>query len=280
MTDGPEYDSSFYEDNQERTKYSPKSIFETLLSIMKVDSLCDVGGGIGLWTKGFIDLKGDEANLDRIVCLDGSYVNEEQLLIPKNCFITTDLEKPLPAFDEKFDLAMSLEVAEHLSPERSDSFVEDLTKLSDVVLFSAAVPGQGGTHHVNEQHMCYWVEKFGTHGYEPFDIIRPVIQNDRRIPYWYRQNTIVFVKKDAKINDSFKKTVNKPLIHTVSDELYDIILGFKNSFEEEKNGLYKKIESLDEEKRQVEEELNFIKSGLLFKPYMWLKTNIFSKLKF
>ena len=294
------YDRDFYEDNEECTKRSPEAIFGTLLSIIDVNSLCDVGGGIGLWTRGFIDIKGEKANLDDIVCIDGSYVNREQLLIPEQCFISADLEKPLPDFQRRFDLVMTLEVAEHLSGERARSFVEDLIRLSDTVLFSAAVPGQGGIHHVNEQHMIYWIELFGGYDYEPFDVIRPAIQDNNEIPYWYRQNTIVFAKKGTKNHELLSKVISRPLTNTVSSELYDIILHYKNTFEEEKNGLYKDIDQLNERNAQLNEtndqlnqkniemsweiknlsdELNSIKSSRFYNMYKWFCDKILAKIK-
>ena len=64
----------------------------------------------------------------------------------------------------RFDLVNCLEVAEHLDASRADSFVDDLCALGDVVVFSAAIPGQGGTHHVNEQFQSYWQERFRRNG--------------------------------------------------------------------------------------------------------------------
>ena len=74
---------------------------------------------------------------------------------------------------DKYDLAISLEVAEHLSPSRSCGFIDDLTNLSDVVLFSAAIPMQGGTNHINEQPISYWANLFLERGFVPISCIRP-----------------------------------------------------------------------------------------------------------
>ena len=89
---------------------------------------------------------------------------------------------------------MTLEVAEHLSPARADSFVEDLTKLSDVILFSAAIPAQGGTNHVNEQWQSYWAQKFSRLGYVAIDCIRPKVWEDTALDIHYRQNIFMYVK--------------------------------------------------------------------------------------
>ncbi len=105
--------------------------------------------------------------------------------------VAQDLETCI-TLDEPFDLAISLEVAEHLSPERAMSFVEDICAAAPCVLFSAAIPHQGGRHHVNEQWQSYWTERFLQQGYRPIDLVRPQIWTQDRIPFYYRQNTILY----------------------------------------------------------------------------------------
>ncbi|MDW8444469.1 MAG: hypothetical protein RML45_09315 [Acetobacteraceae bacterium] len=95
--------------------------------------------------------------------------------------------------DRRFDLALSLEVAEHLPPERAAGFVADLVRLAPAVLFSAAIPLQGGTNHVNERWQAFWAGLFASHGYRAFDVIRPRVWDDPRVEPWYRQNTVLFL---------------------------------------------------------------------------------------
>ena len=89
-------------------------------------------------------------------------------------FIERDLSQRI-TIDSKYDLACCLEVAEHLPPERAGSFVEDLTKLAPVVLFSAAIPGQGGDNHVNEMWQHHWARLFAKNGFRAVDYVRPMI---------------------------------------------------------------------------------------------------------
>ena len=93
-------------------------------------------------------------------------------------------------------MAISLEVAEHLPESAADDFTSSLTNLSDFVLFSAAIPFQGGIGHVNEQWLTYWVEKFSSRGYLAVDLVRKRIWENQEIPIWFRQNTLVFVKEE------------------------------------------------------------------------------------
>jgi SAM-dependent methyltransferase len=64
-----------------------------------------------------------------------------------------------------FDVALSMEVAEHLPERLADRYVDLLTGVAPVVVLTAAPPGQGGTDHVNEQPRSYWIEKFAARGY-------------------------------------------------------------------------------------------------------------------
>ena len=219
-----EYDHKFYKDNIENTGTAPEKIFNVLAQFFEIDSLCDIGCSVGVWGSEFLRIKGITEDQDaKLVCIDGDYVDRKMMLIPEKYFRPFNLENRIDLGEERFDLVMTLEVAEHLSPSRADSFVEDLTKLSDIVLFSAAVEGQGGTHHVNEQYMPYWVEKFEKLGYAPFDLVRPAIQFDLTIPWYYRQNMVVFVKKDTELYDRLVNEFHAypPLQRMVCIECYE-----------------------------------------------------------
>ncbi len=91
---------------------------------------------------------------------------------------------------------MSLETAEHLPESRAESFVANIVNLAPQVLFSAAIPFQRGTHHVNCQWPDYWQRLFGIHNYVALDVIRPAIWDDENIDFWYRQNTVLYVRRD------------------------------------------------------------------------------------
>ena len=55
---------------------------------------------------------------------------------------------------------------------------------------------QGGTGHVNEQWQTYWARLFSARGFVAADALRPVFWDDRRVEWWYRQNTIVYAQQD------------------------------------------------------------------------------------
>jgi hypothetical protein len=132
-----------------------------------------------------------EAGARHTIGFEGSWVSE--LEDERIDFRQGDLELPLRGA-ERSDLVISLEVAEHLSAGRADSFVDDLCAIGDRILFSAAIPGQGGRGHVNEQWQSWWASKFTSRGYGVIDCVRPLIWNDALIPYWYRQNVLLYEK--------------------------------------------------------------------------------------
>ena len=108
-------------------------------------------------------------------------------------FVAHDLTRPLPdaVLYERHDLALSLEVAEHLPEARAASFVGELCELAPVVVFSAAVPGQGGTGHVNEQWAEYWARLFERNGFHVSAALRWRFWNNSSVENWYRQNILV-----------------------------------------------------------------------------------------
>jgi hypothetical protein len=163
-----------------------------------------------------------EKGIKDVMGLDGEWVEASMLVIPTEAFVKTDLNKSIRV-RRRFDLAISLEVAEHLPAERAKGFVRDVTRLADFILFSAAVPFQGGRNHINEQWQDYWVGLFAAEGYGAYDLIRPKIWNDSKMPFWYRQNALLFVKKERAKEIKFEpgeKANNLSLYSVVHPDLY------------------------------------------------------------
>ena len=154
-------------------------------------SIVDVGCGVGAWLAACAQL-----GITDYLGLDGDYATT-LLQIPQEHFQTADLSKPFTIPGRSaFDLAMSLEVAEHLPADTGPIFVQQLTRTAPMVLFSAAIPGQGGARHINERWPSYWVGLFEQHGYFPVDTIRPLIWNHPGVEWWYRQNILLYLRHD------------------------------------------------------------------------------------
>ncbi len=189
------YSSSFFDEIVSESLLSAKVVVPLVVDLVRPGSVVDVGCATGAWLSVFHD-----HGVKTVVGLDGAYVNSTTLLIPSDCFRETDLAKPF-CFSERFDLAISLEVAEHLPAASAQGFVRSLCQLAPVILFSAAVPGQMGTHHINEQWPEYWRELFATHRFRMFDPFRPVLWNDQRVALWYRQNLFLYTHEDLLKTD-------------------------------------------------------------------------------
>lgn len=187
---GKRYTRDYYEARQQRTRYSARVITDILLQhCAPVHSAVDVGCGVGTWLaelsdKGVAEIQG----------VDGPWVEQDLLVIPPDRFLRANLGEPV-TLPRRYDLAISLEVAEHLPCERAEGFVAMLTGFADQVLFSAAIPKQGGGRHINERWQSWWVELFSACGYDVHDFIRARIWNDEQMPYWYRQNTLFFSRR-------------------------------------------------------------------------------------
>jgi SAM-dependent methyltransferase len=175
---------------EEANQRSADFILDNLFQHYCPKSVLDVGCGIGTWlavsqSKGVADVLG----------IEGTWLDRKLARIAENLIVDLDLEQPFD-LGRRFDLAISLEVAEHLSAQAAAGFVYSLVRHADVILFSAAIPFQGGHHHVNEQFLDYWGSLFDTHGYRPVDWLRSLIWGNNAILWWLRQNIVVFAKQE------------------------------------------------------------------------------------
>lgn len=189
---GAAYSKEFYDRLDDTAEVSARRILPLLAELTGgwPRSVVDFGCGDGGWLRAFLD-----GGAETVLGFDGPWVRPEQLKIPLDRFEQTSLDRPRPT-PRRFDLAMSLEVAEHLPPARAAGFVADLCAASDTVLFSAAPPGQGGLHHVNEQWPAYWQDLFAAHGMVAVDALRWKIWNDPVVAWWYKQNLLLFVSAE------------------------------------------------------------------------------------
>jgi len=184
------YTQKFYERLRGGARASAEVIAPLVLQLLPVRSLVDVGCGDGNWSAVFHEL-----GVHEILGMDGEYVRKDDLQIPREWFQPADLSKPF-RLNRSFDLAVCLEVAEHLPPENAAAFVESLTTTAPAVLFSAAVPHQGGDHHINERWPDDWASLFKRHEYLAIDAFRRQIWQCENVESWYAQNILLFVRQD------------------------------------------------------------------------------------
>lgn len=191
MNDRQTVEGFFYEERDQMTRIAAKSILTCVRGeVCQFDSVLDVGCGVGTWLS-------VASELGASVCegIEGPWVRTgSHLVVDSDTITVANLESEW-SLARKYDLGICLEVAEHLSTEAGDRLVETLANHCDAVLFSAAIPGQGGNGHINEQWPRYWQERFRRYNREAIDLVRPLFFEDEEIPWWYRQNTVVFVKR-------------------------------------------------------------------------------------
>ena len=185
------YPAGFYENRRAHTAHAARRILAALPAGLLRASVADIGCGTGTWLAAAL-----ATGSRSVFGMEGAWVTPDMLDDPRISFSPHDLEQRFSG--PRVDLAISLEVAEHLSPERAQTFVADLMALAPAILFSAAIPGQGGVGHRNEQWQSYWAELFAAHGYMAHDVIRPLIWTDEAIPAWYRQNAVLYLDQASR----------------------------------------------------------------------------------
>ncbi len=230
--------SKYIHSETEHNLASPRKIVPHLMRLVQPRSVVDIGCGIGTFLYCF-----KESGVTDVLGVDGHWADKSLMrkyLCPEE-FKEADLERPL-TLERKYDLAISLEVAEHVSEESADIFVENLLAAGRIIAFSAAIPLQGGQNHINEQWLTYWEKKFVQRGYVMMDVLRPLLWDNPEVFVWYRQNIVFFVPQSYEfsspaVQNAITNVVHPELFYDKSRELthlqqnYDrIVLGKMSGF--------------------------------------------------
>lgn len=168
-----------------------KAINDALEPKSVVDVGCAIGDYVNEWENNYnifaFGVEGSNHVLNYTIC---------------KCVYIHDMRLPIPNGLEWVDLLTAFEVVEHVEEEYADILVENLTKLSNRILISAATPGQGGHHHVNCQPHSYWIEKFMMHNYSYDETITCLVKaglfawrNKKELRSYYN-NLLYFEKGD------------------------------------------------------------------------------------
>jgi len=217
------FDKRLYAIQRASSLKASKPVLLPVLRAVKPASVLDVGCGTGTWL-----VAARHYGAKQITGVDGSEIAEDQLMIPKKDFIKTDLSKPL-RLNRRYDLVISTEVGEHIPPAAAHTFVKNLTRHSDIVLFSAAIPYQAVTDlvhtnlHVNEQYPSYWAKLFAKEGFVPIDCVRGYLWDNKEIPMFYAQNIIIYVNRkqiNSPVADRLR-ALEKPILDIVHPRYYE-----------------------------------------------------------
>jgi hypothetical protein len=189
METGPYLHADEVEDSAEAARHVVPVILD---AVGTVRSVADLGGGTGAWLHEF-----KRHGADSVFLFDLETAGTE-LLVERSEFQPVDLEQAFPP-PPRVDLAVCVEVAEHLTAGRAGPLVDWLTAAADRVVFSGAVPGQDGNGHINERVPAYWSGLFAERGFVRRDVLRRALIHNEAVPFWYRQNLFVYVREGASI---------------------------------------------------------------------------------
>lgn len=195
------YDRAFFEGQRAGSRSSALVVLAEAFGRLGVPArVVDVGCGVGAWLR-----VAGELGARELRGIDGTWVAPDALEVDPALVALLDLDAAdagalrraagLPETGtDGFDLVLSLETAEHLRPDASARFVAGLCALGETVLFSAAVPHQGGYGHINERWPAFWSALFAERGHACFDLLRPAIWLRPEVEWWYAQNALLFAR--------------------------------------------------------------------------------------
>ena len=210
------HDEKFYEQYALGALRSARIILPLVLAHLPVRSAVDIGCGCGGWLRAL-----EELEVTDVVGYDGDYLDKSKLLVDPAKFTAVDLRDGLD-IRRTFDLAISLEVAEHLPNEFAEPLIRCLVTAAPFVLFSAAIPEQGGFRHVNEQWQDYWRSIFYSFHFSPVDLVRPAIWGRTDVEMWYQQNIIVYCSDAVLRKNQYLKPVPANVsLNMVHPSLYE-----------------------------------------------------------
>lgn len=198
------YNRKFFADLARDSSSSAEAIVPLVLDLMQPKSVVDIGCGTGAWLAAF-----HNRGIDDILGIDGDYLPPDALAIPRDSFARHDLQRPID-IGRAFDLAVCLEVAEHLPKDSAMRLLDTLCATAPVVLFSAAIPFQPGINHISCKWQSYWAERFSERNFTAIDCIRDQVWHNPDVAYWFAQNTIVYASQTAlerwpKLNEAARK---------------------------------------------------------------------------
>jgi hypothetical protein len=184
------YPPKFFTKREHWKKKVYKIMAEDIDKMFNPNSVIDIGCGSGFIMK--------YINADKKQGIEGTANVYKVLRVDKNMVDIRDLRNIIHQDYPLYDIAVSIEVAEHIEPQFANTFVENLCNLSHTIILTAAPPNQGGNHHVNCQPKEYWKEKFKKFNFQyskQTDSLRNKWKSHIPQKYAYLYNNLMVFKK-------------------------------------------------------------------------------------
>jgi hypothetical protein len=204
---GDIYDYKFADAVTEDSRKSAAQIIPYLVDQYRPKSIVDVGCCQGVWLA-----EAKAYGVKFVLGIDGPHIRREALCIDESEFLASDFECDFPKTHIIFDMALCLEVAEHLTPGCGDRLVEWLCSHAKVIVWSAAIPGQAGVNHINEQWPSVWLPKFGKWGFYPSLKIRD--------HFWYAPSVSMCIRQNIMIYACYRSPDDGRPIDIVHPQVY------------------------------------------------------------
>lgn len=201
------YSDEFYINQVGKAYHSARAYFELINLIFLPRSIVDVGCGRGAWLQAFSDWYPDgDRSCIPMYGVDGPWNSKDKLLLKSAEYITADLNKlGSLGLKLKVDILISVETAEHIYAKSTESFIETLCQMSDIIIFSGAFKDQGGLYHFNERLHSDWANHFLSNNFSVYDFFRPSLWGRDDVSYWYQQNVFLYVRNGTKYQELLKE---------------------------------------------------------------------------
>ena len=197
------YSPYFYDSVSSRAQKTAIITSDIVSRLLTPQSMVDIGSGLGIWSKVFLSAFPSMTNL---VAIDlerhKSRILDSLEEIPAFNFLERNLESVEGLPDSHYDLAICVEVLEHVSPKAAQNIFDEFSKKCSFIVFGAAIKGQGGTHHINEQSFEFWTNEMLRRGLIPVDVFRPQLLRDKQVPGYYKYNMILWFNPNLASSDN------------------------------------------------------------------------------
>jgi hypothetical protein len=148
--------------------------------IRRVKTIIDIGCGDGSYVREF------RKNGFDCIGLDGNPLTSK---IPY-CQVM-DFSINLISFFN--DLAICLEVGEHIPQEYEQFFIDNICRVSDNIILSWAIEGQGGLGHVNCRNNDYIIAEMKKRNFDYDAIATNFLRKNSTLP-WFKNTLMAFYK--------------------------------------------------------------------------------------